>query len=247
MSHLTRMIRFIRHWHARVGVLAALFFLLLASTGLALNHTDTLALAKQQVSASWLMRWYGLKGAVPQQGYLIGNGYVVGDSHRWIMDGHAVPAAQAQLLGVVEVNGLRYLATSDQIRIYQPDGVSIDKMTGGALPALPLHRIGKRDGLVLVDTPQGVFSSADGLTWNQAGEIAIAWSKPQFLPPEIKAKIEEEFAPGLPLERVVLDIHSGRIFGRHGPLVMDMAAIFLAILSISGVWIYLRSIRRRQG
>jgi uncharacterized iron-regulated membrane protein len=247
MSHLTRLLRFIRHWHARVGVLAALFFLFLALTGLALNHTGALALDKKQVSASWLMRWYGLKAEIPRQGYPLGTGYVVGDNHRWIMDGHELSAAQNLLVGAVEVDGARYLATADEIRIYQPDGMLIDKMTGSALPSTPLQRIGKRDGLILLKTPQGIFSSADSLDWESADEKAIEWSNPQPLPPEIRKRVAVNFSPSLPLERIVLDLHSGRLFGHYGPLVMDVVAMLLMVLSISGVWIYLRSIRRRHG
>ncbi len=40
---------------------------------------------------------------------------------------------------------------------------------------------------------------------------------------------------GLPLERVVLDLHSGRLFGWLGPYVMDAAALGLLIVAITGL------------
>ncbi|MDP3677938.1 MAG: hypothetical protein Q8R23_02450, partial [Methylotenera sp.] len=57
--------------------------------------------------------------------------------------------------------------------------------------------------------------------------------------------LNKAFSPSLPLERIVLDLHSGRIFGRYGPLLMDVAALVLIVLSFSGVWIYLRTVRRQ--
>jgi hypothetical protein len=147
---------------------------------------------------------------------------------------------------VVEFGGMRYLATSTTIRIYQPDGTLVDKMTSSALPSATLQRIGKVSGLLLLQTPQGVFSSADGLDWKPAEKLTVEWSRPQPLPPAIKAQIAGYFSPSLPLERILLDIHSGRILGRHGPLMMDLAAFALIVLSLSGVWIYLRSIRKRN-
>ena len=86
MSLKTKMIRFIRHWHARIGVLAALFFLFLAISGVALNHTDALNLDKQAVSTNWLMRWYGLKATMPNTGYLFKDGYFAAAEGRWVMD-----------------------------------------------------------------------------------------------------------------------------------------------------------------
>ena len=36
------------------------------------------------------------------------------------------------------------------------------------------------------------------------------------------------------LEQILLDLHSGRLFGSFGVLVMDLAAILLVVLSITG-------------
>ena len=47
----------------------------------------------------------------------------------------------------------------------------------------------------------------------------------------------------LPIERLLLDLHSGRFFGRFGPWVMDAAAVLIVLLGVSGTWIWLR--RRR--
>ncbi len=47
---------------------------------------------------------------------------------------------------------------------------------------------------------------------------------------------------------VVLDLHSGRLFGRYGPFLTDAAAFILLALSISGAWIQWRSwqLKRRH-
>ena len=37
---------------------------------------------------------------------------------------------------------------------------------------------------------------------------------------------------------VLLDLHSGRLFGAQGELVMDLAAICLLILAASGIWLF---------
>lgn len=246
MSRLTRAIRLVRHWHARIGMLAALFFLFLAVTGLALNHTDALRLSQQQVNSGWLMRWYGLHAQVPAQGYLFPSGYFVGDRERWVMDGHVLPASPQAVRGAVEAGGVRYLATADILYLYQPDGSLVDKLTGSALPAVPIARIGMQDGQLAIATPQGVYISADGLDWKPVAADGVVWSAPQVLPASMRQQVAAYFAPALPLERVLLDVHSGRIFGRYGPLLVDLVAMVLTMLAISGVWIYLRSVRKRH-
>ena len=43
---------------------------------------------------------------------------------------------------------------------------------------------------------------------------------------------------GLPLERVLLDLHSGRIFGEAGVWLVDAAALLFLLLAGSGLWLW---------
>ncbi|NOY67433.1 MAG: hypothetical protein GXP13_08495 [Gammaproteobacteria bacterium] len=40
---------------------------------------------------------------------------------------------------------------------------------------------------------------------------------------------------GLPTEHVILDLHNGRLFGHWGPIVMNIVAITLVFLTLSGI------------
>lgn len=244
MSVRTRLIRLLRHWHARIGVLAALFFIFLVVSGIALNHTDALRLDQRKVSAHWLMQWYGLKAERPAQGYLFDQGYFSWSGQQWVMDGQVIGVNDPPL-GATEVAGTRYVATASALYLYLPDGRLVDKLQGAALPATPLLRIGSHEALLLADTPQGVFASSDGLTWQPHPAAEDAWVQVQPLPLQARQHLAALFAPSLPLERVLLDLHSGRLFGRYGPLLMDMIAGILMLLALSGVWIYWRTIRKR--
>ena len=44
----------------------------------------------------------------------------------------------------------------------------------------------------------------------------------------------------LTVERIVLDAHSGRLFGDIGVFFMDIVAVLLILLSLSGLYIWLR-------
>ncbi len=260
MSRRARAMRFIRHWHARAGVLLGIFFLFLAFSGLALNHTDSLGLAKQPINTSWLMRWYGLKPTVPTHGYLFKDGYLASAGGRWVMDGHVLSETNQLTVGAITWGDMRAIASADGLFLYLPDGQLVDKLSGAALPNRPIKRLGSILSSVtnpdtkpqlILETPQGRFVTTDGLTWQtwatqHGASVQPVWSNEQALPSSLSTSLNKAFSPSLPLERVILDLHSGRIFGRYGPMLMDLAALVLIILSVSGTWIYLRTVRRQS-
>ena len=57
MSPRLLLLRLLRRWHARIGFAAMLFFLILAVSGLALNHGQGLGLDGRFVHAEWLARY----------------------------------------------------------------------------------------------------------------------------------------------------------------------------------------------
>lgn len=251
---------FVRHWHARVGAMAAIFFLFLALSGLALNHTDALGLVKRDVNTTWLMRWYGLKPEVPTRGYLFKDGYFAASDERWVMDDHVLldlglSETKQHLVGAIAWGEMRAVAGTDNLYLYMPDGKLVDNLSGAALPDTPIKRLGiMNQGMIpklVVATAQGDFVSEDGMAW-QVLDVAkvsasnrLGWANEQVLPRSFSTSLNKAFSPSLPLERIVLDLHSGRIFGRYGPLLMDIAALALIVLSFSGIWIYLRTVRRQ--
>lgn len=245
MSQLTRAIRFVRHWHARIGVLVAIFLLFLSFTGLAINHSDGLGLNKQQINTGWLMRWYGLKPSIPDHGFLFKDGYVAATDGRWVMDGKLLAEPTQAPIGAVSWGRMRGLANADVLYLYLADGRLVDKLSGAALPTSPIQAIGNVDGKLAIKTAKGNYATEDGLNWQHLAAGEPAWSSAQRLPQSTSASLRQTFAPSLSLERIVLDLHSGRIFGRYGPILMDIAALVLIVLALSGLWIYLRSYRRK--
>lgn len=241
---------FVRHWHARFGVFSAVFLLLLAISGLALNHTDSLGLAKRKITTPWLMHWYGLKSTQPTHGFLFQKGYLADADARWVMDGQPLLASTKPPLGALEWSGMRVIVNADTLYLYQADGQLIDKFSGADLPNKPIKRLGilkaSAAQKLVIGTAQGDFVSEDGLTWQPIANAQPEWSTQQVLPSALSESLNQAFRPSLPLERIVLDLHSGRIFGRYGPVLMDIAAVLLITLSLSGVWIYIRTARRKK-
>ncbi|MGH8670413.1 MAG: hypothetical protein ACREUA_00035, partial [Burkholderiales bacterium] len=125
-------------------------------------------------------------------------------------------------------------------------GRLVEKIGSDGLPAVPITHLQKIDDRVLIKTVAGNFISRDGLIWEAAQIDPNAWATPKTIPVSARLALESIFAPRIPLERLILDLHSGRLFGRYGPLFMDLIALVLTGLGLSGVWIYWRSLRRRK-
>lgn len=241
-----RWIRLARHWHARAGVLAAVFFICLALSGIALNHTDSLDLDHWQVSAPWLMAWYGLKTDVPNTGYRFPGGYLAWQGGKWILNKHVLGKDLPDPIGASQLQNYIFIADTRHLSIYQSDGQQVDRLDASGLPASAIQAIGVSGNDIVLHTPRGDFSSPDGgINWHsQQKTTPVQWSHAVSLDPAQQKALRTLLAPSLPLERILLDLHSGRIIGRFGPYLMDAAALVLLLLSLSGVWIYWQSLRR---
>ena len=245
---MSQISRIVRKWHGHAGVAATVFLILLVVTGIILNHEEALKLDKREISTGWLMRWYGIHAANPVMGYTMGDRYFSWEGEKWALGDKPLAGTAEHPVGAVAVNGMHFVATSSALYLFQTDGQLVDKLEKQALPAFPVLALGLADDRVVLQTPAGMMASIDGLTWNGLNgkkiNTAITWSALQPLPDDTKRQMTVLLAPGLSLERILLDVHSGRIFGRFGPWVIDAAAIALLLLGISGIWIYVRAIKQ---
>ena len=84
--------------------------------------------------------------------------------------------------------------------------------------------------------------------WEISPSTAIQWSVPT--PPdaaELAALDEAWRGRGLTVERMVLDLHSGRIFDMPGVLFMDLVALCMIVLGLSGLLLSNSRYRRQNG
>ena len=148
-------------------------------------------------------------------------------------------------LGLVEVGDLLVVGGESSLHVYRSDGALVDRLDDYALPRVPLKAIGAGEGEIVVQTAAGPFTSADVLSWRPGAPKAVAWSTPTPLAASDREAYSRRLAPGISLQRILLDLHSGRFFGRFGPVFFDLVAIFLTILALSGAWMFLAPRLRR--
>jgi len=245
MSPKLLLLRLLRRWHARIGFTAVLFFLMLAVTGLVLNHGNALGLDAKFVHAAWLARWYGLKPEPPRHAFRSAHHALVAANGRWLFDGRLSGEEFPQPIGLVELHDMVAVASEAALYLYGKDGELIERLERSALPGSPVRAIGSSARTLVLRTESGTFASADALSWQPGLPRNVVWSAPAELSAAERQACEAALVPGVSVQQLLRDLHSGRIAGRYGPLAVDMLAALLAVLSLSGAWLFLRPRHRR--
>lgn len=227
--------------HQLVGVTAAAFVLILALTGLLLNHTERLQLDSRFVRFDALLTWYGIDVPHPPISYRAG-AHWISQIGEWVyFDEREAVQVSAKTIGAAAYSGGVAVAFPDRLLLFDEAGALIETL--GEEHGLPpqIRAIAGGDELKL-DTAHGTFSADPELTeWGRAAARDTAWARAASAPPALQAQWVEHYrGKGLSWERVLRDLHSGNVFGRWGFVVMDIAALALLILAGSGVWLWAR-------
>jgi len=236
-----RLLRSLYMWHRWIGLVSALFVLLLASTGLLLNHTDELALDKRYVTVPALLEWYGIRSPGHYRVYRAGTQLVAELDGHLFFDRAELNGHSGRLLGALRYHDMVVAALPHQLLLLTTRGElieSLDNLPGTANEAIGLD--GQQQ--LVLRTAQGDYLADDELLgWNRAEAVHAGWSAPAELSDGERAALAATWrGKGLPLERVLLDLHSGRILGAAGVYLMDGAALVLMLLAASGVWLWNR-------
>ena len=112
----------------------------------------------------------------------------------------------------------------------------------------PIEGIGRAGDRAIVQSAGQLYRSDAEVamfeTWDEV--IVDHWSERTSPSAEEMQVLEAAWrGKGVTVERVLLDLHSGRLFGRAGPLLMDLVAVFLIVLSLSGLVMYKVRSRRK--
>ena len=63
-------------WHRYMGVSAAVLVLIVAVTGVLLNHTENFQFDSEHIKSDWVLDWYGIKAPDSLHTFLAGDRYV---------------------------------------------------------------------------------------------------------------------------------------------------------------------------
>ncbi len=231
--------RTFRRLHRYAGLTAALLVVLLATTGLLLNHSARLRLGSRHIGFAPLLAWYNLDDTPEIKSFGLGKSWVSCVGGAIFIGRQPLQAVAGCPVGVVKAAEMWVVATPHELVLLTADGELIERL--GSATGVPqgISALGTLPGATLALATTNGWHSADLelLHWQHLDSDAkVIWSRPGSTPTELRDELLETYrGPGLTLERLVQDLHSGRLFGRWGTLVMDATAVLCLILVVSGL------------
>jgi hypothetical protein len=229
-------------------VASAVIVIIICLTGLLLNHTDDLQLGRHKLQADWLLDWYGIE-APAAKAYGLGNAQAIQLGRRVFIDGSAIPGEFDELKGTVAHDAGLYIATSTTLTLLSPEYEFIETL--GPMHGLPegIERLGlTTEDRLAVDTSAALWLADPALlNWKRHAQLPAQWSQATTPDDDQLAKAQALYrGTSLSLERFILDLHSGRIFGGAGKMLADAAAVAFILLAMTGIWMWLRTRRRKS-
>ncbi|WP_461517887.1 PepSY domain-containing protein [Porticoccus sp.] len=226
-----------QQWHRKIGLGITIMVLFLAFTGVTLNHSPALGLAKKELRANWLLHWYGFKSLEPTGVQLYEKWLSQPGGKQLFLDDQPVTDCQPPLLGAAALPTMLLALCQDGLVMLTVDGELIEKID--PLQGLPkgTDRLQVAGDRVLLGSSNQTYAiDLDTLALTQLPFQNDGWNKPQPIPSSLAAKLAaQEELPGISLETLILDLHSGRFFGAAGVLFVDLIGILLCVLAITGV------------
>ncbi len=235
-------------WHRRIGLTALALVIVLAITGIMLNHTDSLKLDETYVNNSWLLDWYGIEPEDDPVSYRVtnnqpgnqGSHIISAWQNQLFFDDNAITTLQQNIHGAVATEQFIVIALDNEIILLSYQGEFIERIST-TISFSTIQRLGIKYKRPVIETSEPLYYMADEhiLDWDVIINEGIEWAEQYTLNDiEYQQLLVAYRGNGLKLERVVLDLHSGRIFGQYGIYLMDTAAIALLWLSLSGLWVW---------
>ncbi|MFT5465155.1 MAG: hypothetical protein ACI8UO_000242 [Verrucomicrobiales bacterium] len=241
-SKARRVVTAIHKW---LGLGSALIIVIISVTGILLNHSNSLNLDQSETDSRWMLDWYGLSPEGEPRGFQVGDHWLVELDEEFFFD--AEPSgSEGRLIGAGMLNGEFIAVFESTALIFDETGQLVEKLDSFAPEQHSILRAGIAENELAVETKHGNWQLPGFLAIEQVEDREVEWFEPDKLPKTVREQVESAFSgDGLPVSRVVLDLHSGRLFGSIGVVIYDLAAIAFLVLAGTGVWLGLRK-RRNQ-
>jgi len=236
-----------RPWHRVLGLFAAVPLVWVVVTGALLNHTVDWKLDQIMISHPWVLGVYGMTPQGEPRGLEIEGHQVAEWDGLIFIDGKRVELAGRLLGGAKSGDGM-VVVTDSQVMRLDAAGRLIELLDDASLPALPLTGVHVDKEVMHLRNAAGWHLVLDG--WLNFEKTASGF-EPQVLerltdPVRIESLRIEWSAGGLPVSRVLLDLHAGHFLGSFSKYFYDLVAVATVWLCVTGLILFFRKPRRSR-
>jgi len=146
-----------------------------------------------------------------------------------------------ELYGTVCISDGFVVALDGSLLILTQSGELVERLSGSEGVPAGIKLIGLSEvGNIVIKAAHGDYiADLDTTEWQEQEGLVVNWSIPDEIPEKLSKQLLTLYrGKGLPLERVIIDIHSGRVLGLAGVLLVDFMALLFLLLAMSGVWMW---------
>jgi len=237
--------------HRTLGLTSALFVILLSVTGLTLQHSSRFDLDASFLRAQAWLSWYKIEVPNITKSYIIDNGTVSLIADALYFNASLVSYSVPDIRGLVSLEDSYVAASPERLFLISGAGELIEVL--GAVHGVPDQIEALAQGSqnsLLIRTSESVYQAdLDNLEFNNLDLVnpQVSWNATAQVSQDIEARIKNNYGDLLvSWERLILDIHSGRIIGQWGVVLVDVMAILFLFMAVTGVWIWSRRRSSKQ-
>lgn len=245
-----------RKIHFALSYFAAIILGLMIITGVLLNHSDLFKLDKIKIQQPWLLQWYGYEMPTIIQAFPIENNWLTEINQ----PGEPTPklywnqtplnittSTHDSLQEVINLSQFILLLQSQHLTLLTHNGEWIESI---ALPdTLKTHPSLKQTKPQFITTPsQRILLLKNHQAWLLSDDLnalmlvnfpettkPLLDTKADRLPSQQADALFAQYDSPLSLEKIILELHSGYFFGKVGPFLLDVFALLLLVMIISGI------------
>ncbi len=235
-------------WHRRIGIVSAVFVVVLLVTGILLNHTEALQLDNRHSSSSILRTIYGLPDNLDIQIATAGKTLISQFQDTIYFNSQPTEDCQTELVGAIELHQLAgfdstmLVACRDGLLWLDGTGEYLDFIPAISFNVAEITTIGvnSAEQAVINDGTAVLHIDLENLTSTAGSRTDVSWSHLQTADSDTTRQLNNAYyREAISWEQILLDMHSGRLFGGNfGVLLMDASAVILLLLVLSGLYMW---------
>lgn len=238
----SRLLRALARWHRWLGLAAMVFLIWLGVSGFLIHRGAIIGLEKP-VQSAWILEHYRI-GDPTVVAFEVNGRWISQAGKSLYLDRQRIAGLSEPLVGVAHLPGLLAIASREQVMMFDEQGRHVETLRSehGLPPGI--RALGLRGDRLVLETFAGRYEAdAEELQWRPVRATLkplTAAEPPAALRNTI---VRDARSREISRERVLRDLHSGSFFGAVGQWAVDIAALALLMLSVTGVWLWSRKQR----
>jgi len=231
--------------HKFTGIAVCVFLIHLSITGIFLNHTEDLGLDEKYTASPMILALYNISIPSQEESFLVDNVSISRFGDQVFMDNQPIIKSESPIMGAAFSNQILTIAFQNEMVLVTQEGELIERISSASELPENIQKLGVSEDILYLKTPDQLWQSSDqAQAWELSDSDFNDWSNEVVMSDQQTKQIEMYFSgKGVSLEQFFLDLHNGNIIKGFGKWLLDIIAIFLLLLSISGIWIWLKKRR----